>query len=391
MGYLKLLYKKTIKKWSSLFLIVFLITGIVGLYLVHLHASSFYSYVGQGKDHYQSMLELEEYYTNLLNDELEYSTEEVQSFKNGLQDTRNQKEWNENILELAEKEKWSEALGFSIKIINQHLEVNEKAGNELFPEEHVLALKQEKLLFQELAYLNIAPDMEGYERYGFTYVYRVMDSLYPTFFVFIITVFLTEIFVSNYKIGSNVELILPSPYKNILIIKVLYSLLASVLLYIATLMFSFVLASLITGIGSLQYPIPLYSENTIDTVPIWRIIGETFTLHLLSILDIVFIVSIISHIAKNRMITLLVTIVIIIGCSVGARSLEVFHPLLHLNPFTYFLATDVVTNELVYETGNSNINFINGVFYLGILATVLLSVTLVLVQQQEKRQMLGRV
>src|SRR5690625_2518600 len=130
MSYFKLLFKINLKNRANIFLIVFLIIGIVGLYILNLQASNFYSYIVQVKDHYQSILEVEEYYENILEDNMVYSAEDTQNFKEGLQDTLQQKEWNESILNFAEREHWSEALTYSMKIIDGHLDVHEKNGGD---------------------------------------------------------------------------------------------------------------------------------------------------------------------------------------------------------------------------------------------------------------------
>ena len=107
-----------------------------------------------------------------------------------------------------------------MKIIDGQLDVHEKTDGDLFPEDHVLALEREYLLFEQLASLNTEPDMEGYERLGFNYVFRVMDSLFPTLFVLIVTVFITETFVNSYKNGLNIPLLLPNSYKKTIFIKI---------------------------------------------------------------------------------------------------------------------------------------------------------------------------
>lgn len=390
MSYYKLLLKKTVKNRSNILLLAILLLGVVGLYILNLNAGGLYSYTGQVKDQHSTTIELEEYYQKVLNDDVEYSEGDIQSFEDALEDTLEQKEWNEKILELAEQEKWSEALDYSIQISNRDLDVNEKTGGELFPDEYVLVLEQEKALYEQLAFLNQEPDSEGYEVFGFNYVYRFMDSLFPIFFVLIISVFITEMFVSTYKHGFNSEILLPSSYMRTTLRKIIYSTLASICIYVFILLISLGLASIINQSGSIHYPIILYGSEAPVTAPVWIIITKTFTLHALSILSIVLLISIISYLTKNRMITLLISVVIIIGSSMAFKSLDTLHSVIHLNPFTYFLGADVVTNLIAYQTGNSGITFENGVFFLSILAILLIATTLLLGSHKKKTHMLAR-
>lgn len=389
MSYYLFLFKKTVKNRSNWIPLVLLLAGIVGIYILNVTTGNAYSYTSNVKDHYIQTQELEDYYVKELNSDTDYSEKDIQMFEDGLQDISQQSEWNEQVLTLAEQKKWAEALGYSINILNRHIDINEQSGRSLFPSDYILALKHEILLYEQLMALNQEPDTSRYEKFGFTYVFRVMDSLFPMFIVLLLAVLLTEIFLNTYKKGIPIELLLPNRYIYIMIKKIVYAMLLAVSVYAMALLISYALASMVSGTGNAQYPILLYSSGSPETAPIWLILVKMFSLQLLSILNITLLISLISLFAKNRLSTLLISIIIMIGSSIALKSIEALHPFIHLNPFTYFFSGDVVTRLMTYEMKNANITFANGVILLSLFAVILMTAILMLAHRKEKNQMLS--
>jgi hypothetical protein len=387
LGYYNFLLKKTFKNRGNLAPLLILLLAIVGLYILNNTTGELYSYKNVMKDHYNQTKDLEEYYLELLNGETKYSDKELQEFEEASQDISEQTLWYEEILELAEEEKWSEALGYSINILNRHIEVNEKAGGSLFPSDYILALKQDIKLYEQLKVLEQEPDTMGYEKFGFNYVFRVMDSIFPIFFVLIVSVLLTEIFLNSCKKGINIETLLPMSFPSIITKKILYSSLLAVAIYLFTLLISFVLASIINGPGNILYPIIMFTTELPETMPIWIVTIKMLTLQVLSIFNIVLLISLISFFIKNNLVTLLVSIVLVIGSSMTLKSIEAFHSIAHLNPFTYISSGDVVTGFITQDTRNIHITFENGTILVCIFSIVLFTLNMIFAYQKEKKTM----
>jgi len=388
LSYYGFLLKKTFKNPRNFIPLLLLLLGIIGLYILNITSGDLHSYTGTAKDAYSSQKEIKDYYIRELNSDTKYSQKDIQGFKDGLQDSTEQVKWNQQIIQLADQDKWSDALTNSIKILNRNIKINEEAGGNLFPSSYVKDMKNQIIVYQQLMPLNQEPDTTGYEKFGFNYVFRVMNSIFPLFFVLIISVFLVEIFLNTYKKGVNIETLLPSSFISTTIKKVLYSTVLSVSIYTVTLLISFILASAVSGKGSSQYPTLLYMYGLPETVPIWTIIVKMFSLQVLSILNIVLLIALVSFFAKNRLTTLLISLIITIGSSMAFKSIEALYKFVHLNPFTYFYSGDVVTGLMASETNNTHVTLINGFIYQGLLAIVLMTATFIVVQQKEKRQVL---
>lgn len=387
MNYYRFLFKKAIKNRATSVPLLLLLAAVIGLYVVNHTTGDVFSYTGAITDHQKQTRELEEYYVGLQNDGLVYSADEVASFEAGYKDVVEQSMWSQKALDLAEEEKWNEALGYSINLLQRQLEENEKADGSLFPPEHVLVLEGNIELYEQLRTLEQEPDTAGYETFGFNYVFRVMDSLFPILFVLILAVLLTEIFLNSHKKGLNIGTLLPMSFLRLTAKKNWFSILLAGTIYILTLGISFIIASLVKGTGTVLYPVLIYSAELPETSPIWIVLVKMLTLQFLGLLTVVLVISLISFFIQNNLVTLLITLVIVIGSPMVFRSIEGFHSVVHLNPFTYLASGDVVTRFLVQDVNNANATFGTGVVVLCIFSLMLAIGNAVLAYRSEKKPM----
>lgn len=387
MNYYQFLLKKTIKNRSTFVPLLILLAAIVGLYIINNTTGDNYSYTNGITDHYNQTKELEEYYVGLLNDGIAYSDEEVESFEEGHQDVLEQSLWSEKALELAGEQKWGEALDYSINILHKDLEVNEQADGSLFPADYVAVLNQEIELYEQLKVLEQEPDTPGYETFGFNYVFRVMDSLFPVFFVLILAVLLTEVFLNSYKKGLNIETLLPMSFMRLTAKRIVFSGVLAGSVYIAALTVSFIMASIVKSPGTGLYPVLIYSADFPETTPIWIVLLKMLTLQSLGILSVVLLISLISFFIKNNLVNLLVSLVTVIGSPMVLRSTEAFHSIAHLNPFTYLASGDVVTRLIIQDINNANATFGNGIMLLCVFSFALIIINVIFSWRRDKISM----
>ncbi|WP_211654104.1 hypothetical protein [Planococcus alpniumensis] len=387
MNYYRFLFKKTVKNRATSVPLVLLLVSIVGLYVINQTSGNFFSYKGSLTDYHEQTKELEEYYVGLQNDGVEYSADEVASFEAGYDDVIEQSMWSAKALQLAEEEKWDEALSYSINLLNRQLEANEQAEGSLFPAEHVAVLKGDIEMYEQLQALEQEPDTAGYETFGFNYVFRVMDSLFPVLFMLILAVLLTEIFLNSYKKGMNINALLPMSFVRLTAKRIWFSSLLAGTVYLSTLAISLAMASLVKGSGHVLYPVLLYSTGLPETSPIWIVLVKMLILQLLGILSLVLLVSLISFFVQNHLVSLLITLVVVIGSPMVFKSIEAFHSIAHLNPFTYLASGDVVTRFIMQDVPNSRATFEMGIVSLGVFSFMLVLINVVLAFRHEKKPM----
>lgn len=387
MNYYRFLFKKAVKNRATSVPLLLLLAALVGLYVINQTSGDFFSYKGSLTDHHEQTKDLEEYYVGLQNDGVEYSVDEVASFEAGYKDVVEQSMWSAKALQLAEEEKWDEALGYSINLLNRQLEANEQAEGSLFPAEHVTVLKGDIEMYEQLQALEQEPDTAGYETFGFNYVFRVMDSLFPVLFVLILAVLLTEVFLNSYKKGMNIEALLPMSFRRLTAKRIWFSSLLAGTIYLSTLAISLVMASLLKGPGHVLYPVLLYSAELPETSPIWIVLVKMLTLQLLGILSLVLLISLISFFVQNNLVSLLITLVVVIGSPMVFKSIEAFHAIAHLNPFTYFGSGDVVTRLIIQDINNTNVTFGNGIIMLCIFSFAMIILNVIFAHHRDKTSM----
>ena len=387
MNYYRFLLKKTLKNRATSVPLLLLLSAIIGLYVINSTTGDSFSYTSVIRDHHQQTKDLEEYYVGLLNDDVEYSADEVASFETGYKDVAEQSMWSEKALAFAEEEKWDEALGYSINVLQRHVEVNEQAGGSLFPPEHVVVLKGEIETYEQLHALKQEPDTVGYETFGLNYVFRVMDSLFPIFFVLILAVLLTEVFLSAVKKGINIETLLPMRFRRLTAKRIVFSSLLAGTIYIFTLATSFMIASLVKGTGNVLYPVLLYSTELPETSPIWVVLVKMLILQFLGLLVVVLFISLISFFIQNNLVNLLITLVVVIGSPIVFRSIDGFHSIVHLKPFTDQPSGDAVTRYRLQDVSDANATFGTGIVLLGVFSVILAIANAVLAYRYEKKPM----
>ena len=387
MNYYRFLFKKAVKNRATSVPLLLLLAALVGLYVINQTSGDFFSYKGGLTDHHEQTKDLEEYYVGLQNDGVEYSADEVASFEAGYKDVVEQSMWSAKALQLAEEEKWGEALGYSINLLNRQLEANEQAEGSLFPAEHVAVLKGDIEMYEQLQALEQEPDTAGYETFGFNYVFRVMDSLFPVLFVLILAVLLTEVFLNSYKKGMNIEALLPMSFRRLTAKRIWFSSLLAGTIYLSTLAISLVMASLVKGPGHALYPVLLYSAELPETSPIWIVLVKMLTLQLLGILSLVLLISLISFFVQNNLVSLLITLVVVIGSPMVFKSIEAFHAIAHLNPFTYLASGDVVTRLIIQDISNTNVTFGNGIIMLCIFSFAMIILNVIFAHRRDRTSM----
>jgi hypothetical protein len=214
-----------------------------------------------------------------------------------------------------------------------------------------------------------------------------MDSIFPMFFVLILAVLLTEVFLNSYKKGMNFEILLPMSFIRLTAKRILFSSLLAGSIYIFTLVVSFIMASIVKGPGNVLYPVLLYSVDLPETSPIWIVLIKMLTLQFLGIISMVLLISLISFFIKNNLVSLVISLIIVIGSPMVLRSIEAFQSIVHLNPFTYFASGDVVTRFIMQDINNAYTTFGNGIVSLCVFSFVLVLLNTILAYRNEKKPM----
>lgn len=141
------------------------------------------------------------------------------------------------------------------------------------------------------------------------------------------------------------------------------------------------------GSGSLLYPIKLFTDSYLETIPLSTIIGKVAILQSFGILFLVSTVYLVSLLVKNQMTSLFISAFMIIGPILLTGNAAPLGKLLHLLPTTYFNATRVITHQLAVENDNLNISFVTGIYVLLVSSCLIICIIVFLKKQHEIKQL----
>ena len=145
-------------------------------------------------------------------------------------------------------------------------------------------------------------------------------------------------------------------------------------LFIGICGFSFLVGSLISGFGQLDYPYPIYNLTN-QEVTIGKIQDVLFPglfLAFLAFIVIVEVVYLIAYFFKQKMPVLFLSLIGIVGLLFGIQTIQPLQKIAHLIPFTYLRSVDILSGRLPKQIDNANLNWDMGLVLLPCLIILLL-------------------
>ncbi|MCR1288364.1 hypothetical protein [Shouchella clausii] len=385
MSYSYLLFKQIYRSKAVIVATTILFLGVVGLYIVNaIDGSDFRADMQSYLHHDQETLAF--YQEELENPHI--SEENRIMFEEAIIEVEENISWGQHILEAIDQNDFSEALVYFNKMIDRNLDIHKETNGELFPEEAIDDFMMTRHVNNRLIELNAEPDTLHFEKFGATFTYRVMESLFPTLFMLIASLILSEAFFRSFRGGINIDVLLPKKFTRLLMKKLSFMAGVTVAFYFGILVFSFFLASIFNGTGSFHYPIVNNGSPIFETMPLWNVMMKTFILQVLAIFNLVLIVAFAAVLTKNKMATLMIAILITVGFPMTHEFISSLHPFLHLSPFTYFLGGDVAAGFLAERFNNGRIDFISGVIVLVVFASIITFILCIHAYMVEKRQLI---
>lgn len=230
----------------------------------------------------------------------------------------------------------------------------------------------------------------GAETKGISFTYRMMDIAYPAIFTMCLIAFFSSLLSSGIVDGMDLEDMFPVNQITWQIKKVGICFLMGLFLYMIWLGTSFVMATLMNGVGSINYPIILFSDNYSETIPVKSVIADTFILQALTILFLVLFVYLIAILTKNQLSTLFISSITMIGLVLLTGNIAPLGSYLHLFPTTYFNATRVISQQLAVENNNIHITLSNGVWVLVVSSLIILGIILLIKKRHQSHHVFNR-
>ena len=300
------------------------------------------------------------------------SSEEYQFAKENLDLQKNLLTRKTKILTLLNEGRWKEAYYLQWQDEEKSYEIVSKeptSGSDL-----KMAVDRERKTYQALYPLNIKAHNLDYPTHGIGQIVWILEVIIPTLFVIAIIFLLTQLFAERYQNHLDTAHLYPFSKVTFAMSSLGVGVSYVTVLFIGISGFSFLVGSLISGFGQLDYPYPIYSLTN-QEVTIGKIQDVLFPGLLLTFLAFIVIVEVIYLIAyffKQKMPVLFFSLIGIVGLLFGIQTIQPLQKIAHLIPFTYLRSVEILSGRLPKQIDNVNLNWDMGMVLLPCLIILLL-------------------
>ena len=300
------------------------------------------------------------------------SSEEYQIAKNTLDVQKNHLTQKTEILTLLKEGRWKEA--YYLQWQDEEKNYERISNTPTSSSELKMGADRERKIYQALYPLNIKAHNLDYPTHGIDQIVWILEVIIPSLFVITIIFMLTQLFAERYQ--NNLDTAQLYPFSKVTF--AMSSLGVGVgyvtVLFIGICGFSFLVGSLISGFGQLDYPYPIYSlaNQEVTIGKIQDVLFPSLLLTFLAFIVIVEVVYLIAYFFKQKMPVLFLSLIGIVGLLFGIQTIQPLQSIAHLIPFTYLRSVEILSGRLPKQIDNINLNWSMGMVLLPCLIILLL-------------------
>ena len=300
------------------------------------------------------------------------SSEKYQIAKTNLELQKNLLTQKKEILTLLKEGRWKEAYYLQWQDVEKSYEILSKEPTS--SSDLKMAVDRERKTYQALYPLNIKAHNLVYPTHGIDQIVWILEAIIPSLFVIGIIFMLTQLFAERYQ--NNLDTAQLYPFSKVAF--AMSSLGVGVsyvtVLFIGISGFSFLVGSLISGFGQLDYPYPIYSlvNQEVTIGKIQDVLFPSLLLAFLAFIVIVEVVYLIAYFFKQKMPILFLSLIGIVGLLFGIQTIQPLQRIAHLIPFTYLRSVEILSGRLPKQIDNVNLNWGMGMVLLPCLIILLL-------------------
>ena len=300
------------------------------------------------------------------------SSEEYQFAKENLDSQKNLLTQKKEILTLLKEGRWKEAYYLQWQDVEKSYEILSKeptASSDL-----KMAVDRERKTYQALYPLNIKAHNLVYPTYGIDQIVWILEAIIPSLFVVAIIFMLTQLFAERYQNHLDTAQLYPFSKVAFAMSSLGVGVSYVTVLFIGICGFSFLVGSLISGFGQLDYPYPIYSlvNQEVTIGKIQDVLFPGLFLAFLAFIVIVEVVYLIAYFFKQKMPVLFLSLIGIVGLLFGIQTIQPLQRIAHLIPFTYLRSVEILSGRLPKQIDNVNLNWSMGMVLLPCLIILLL-------------------
>lgn len=300
------------------------------------------------------------------------SSEEYQIAKNNLDGQKNLSTQKTEILTLLKEGRWKEAYYLQWQDEEKNYEMI--SNNPTISSDFKMAVDRQRKTYQALYPLNIKAHNLVYPTHGIDQIVWILELIIPSLFVVAIIFMLTQLFAERYQNHLDTAQLYPFSKVAFAMSSLGVGVGYVTVLFIGICGFSFLVGSLISGFGQLDYPYPIYSltNQEVTIGKIQDVLFPSLLLTFLAFIVIVEVVYLIAYFFKQKMPVLFLSLIGIVGLLFGIQTIQPLQRIAHLIPFTYLRSVEILSGRLPKQIDNVNLNWSMGMVLLPCLIILLL-------------------
>ncbi|OFN82655.1 hypothetical protein [Streptococcus sp. HMSC061D10] len=292
------------------------------------------------------------------------SSEEYQFAKENLDVQKNLLTQKTEILTLLKEGRWEKAYYLQWQAEEKSYEIvsNEPTSSS----DLKMAVDRERKIYQALYPLNIKAHNLDYPTHGIDQIVWILEAIIPTLFVIGIIFMLTQLFAERYQNHLDTAQLYPFSKVAFAMSSLGVGVSYVTVLCIGICEFSFLVGSLISGFGQLDYPYPIYNltNQEVTIGKIQDVLFPSLLLAFLAFIVIVEVVYLIAYFFKQKMPVLFISLIGIVGLLFGIQTIQPLQSIAHLIPFTYLRSVEILSGRLPKQIDNINLNWSMGMVLL---------------------------
>ena len=300
------------------------------------------------------------------------NSEEYQIAKINLESQKNLFTQKKEILALLKEERWKEAYYLQWQDEEKSYEIVSKQPTS--SSDLKMAVDRQRKTYQALYPLNIKAHNLVYPTHGIDQIVWILELIIPSLFVVAIIFMLTQLFAERYQNHLDTAQLYPFSKVTFAMSSLGVGVGYVTVLFIGISGFSFLVGSLISGFGQLDYPYPIYSlvNQEVTIGKIQDVLFPGLFLAFLAFIVIVEVVYLIAYFFKQKMPVLFLSLIGIVGLLFGIQTIQPLQRIAHLIPFTYLRSVEILSGRLPKQIDNVNLNWSMGMVLLPCLVILLL-------------------
>lgn len=300
------------------------------------------------------------------------SSEEYQIAKNTLDGQKNLSTQKTEILTLLKEGRWKEA--YYLQWQDEEKNYERISNNPTISSDFKMAVDRQRKIYQALYPLNIKAHTLEFPTHGIDQIIWILEAIIPTLFVIAIIFMLTQLFAERYQNHLDTAQLYPFSKVAFAMSSLGVGVGYVTVLFIGISGFSFLVGSLISGFGQLDYPYPIYSlvNQEVTIGKIQDVLFPGLFLDFLAFIVIVEVVYLIAYFFKQKMPVLFLSLIGIVGLLFGIQKIQPLQKIAHLIPFTYLRSVEILSGRLPKQIDNVNLNWSMGIVLLPCLIILLL-------------------